>query len=277
MNRASSLLEIKTRAPLPKNCALSDIMREIESLEKEKKIAQKNGFYSLKEQTDLLNSRTSQDFLLDMKWKRLLKKTKWFRHIPFVDFALISGSMSFGAIKETSDFDILLGVKEGRIFTARYLVSGLFSLFRARRLDDLSASSPDKFCFNHIVTRNAYEKQPHNYYRYELYRHLVPVVINKDAYELFREKNGWAMINELNTTMIPQQEKSKVRTFFEKALSGYFGDFIEICIARPIAKRRLSNYINRKNHNGRVVVNDNELEFHFLLNYEEQFKDFAFL
>ncbi|MFA5870432.1 MAG: hypothetical protein WC842_00885 [Candidatus Paceibacterota bacterium] len=277
MGRATSLMEIKTRAPIKTEISISNIFDALDILIKKKKIIFGNGFYAPKEHSNLLNTRTIQDFYLDKKWKRLLRGARWFRYIPFIDFAAVSGSISFGAIRASSDFDIILGVRKGRIFTARYLAGALFSLLRARRLDDLEASSPNKFCFNHIVTSETYEKEPHNYYRYELYRHMIPIFITGDSFSKFIEKNNWADISVLNIEQAKKilHQSSNIKRYIELLLNGRVGDYIERFIARPIATKRLANYINRKQAGGRVVVNDKELEFHFALNYEDQFSNFS--
>lgn len=277
MRRATSLMEIKTRAPIDSETTIINIFDALNSLIKRGNIVFKDGFYSTKEHSILLGSRTMQDFNLDKKWEHLFCGAQWFRYIPFIDFAAVSGSISFGAIRSSSDFDIILGVKKGRIFTARYCAGALFSLLRIRRLDDLEASSPNKFCFNHIVTPETYEKEPHNYYRYELYRHIIPVFIDGNSFSYFIQKNNWANISPLNIEYTKKMlhHPSKIKKYIEFILSGQIGNYIEQYIARPIAKKRLSNYINRKQTGGRVVVNDKELEFHFSLNYEEQFSQFS--
>ncbi|TSC51816.1 MAG: hypothetical protein LiPW41_763 [Parcubacteria group bacterium LiPW_41] len=276
MGRATSLMEIKTRAPISNKITITDILDVLSVLNKKGDIAFKDGFYTTRERIALLESRTTQDFNLDKKWERLLRGAQWFHHIPFIDFAAVSGSISFGAIRSSSDFDIILGVKKGRIFTARYFASALFSLLRIRRLDDLEASSPNKFCFNHIVTPSTYEKEPHNYYRYELYRHMIPIFINGNSFNDFIEMNKWANISPLNIEHAKEtlRHPSKIKKYIESILDGRIGNYIEQYIARPIATKRLSNYINQKQTRGRVVVSDEELEFHFSLNYEEQFSHF---
>ena len=45
-----------------------------------------------------------------------------FRLIPFVDFILVAGSMAMGNPCEDSDFDVIVGVRRGRIFSAVLLL-----------------------------------------------------------------------------------------------------------------------------------------------------------
>ena len=43
-----------------------------------------------------------------------------FQYVPF-DFVFAAGSMAMGTVRQDSDFDVLVGVRHGRIFTARFL------------------------------------------------------------------------------------------------------------------------------------------------------------
>lgn len=237
----------------------------------------RDGFYWLSKYSCGSMERRVQDLLLDRKWRMLTRLARWFRFVPFVEFVLASGSMTIGNVHDRSDFDVVTGVRAGRIFTARYLLSALFSLLRARRLDDLQESSPDKLCFNHFITRAAYEKEPHNYYRRELYRRMVPLWGMRDALAAFVACNAWAGLSPFAVDHRRKifAEKHLITRMIERMLSGSVGDSIEQRIARPIALRRLAAYQARKGAGERVVISDEELEFHFALNYEKRFSDLA--
>ncbi len=240
-----------------------------------KSLKEEEGFYWLKTHECGGVKRREQDFLLDKKWKTLMNLSKWFKHIPFVEFVCVSGSMSMGNVHDRSDFDVVTGVRAGRIFTTRYIVSALFSLLHARRLDDLQESSPDKLCFNHFVTKATYEKEPHNYYRRELYRNLIPLWGSDEALNAFIERNAWAGMQPLAASDEHRrtEKKSRIARSLEWLLSDSFGNMIETRVARPIAMKRLAAYRARKGEGERVVISDEELEFHFELNYEKKFSE----
>lgn len=214
--------------------------------------------------------RRAQDLMLDMKWKRLARRARWFRHIPFVDLVLTSGSMALGNVSSSSDFDLVIGVRAGRMFTARYATLALFAFLGARRHDDASDSGKDRLCFNHFVTPAAYSKPPHNTYRHELYRNLVPLWGTEEAIRTFIHANRWADAAQepFGTWRYIGGEGSAARVVGERLLGGTFGDFLERRICAPIARRRLTRYAARNQHHGRVVISDAELEFHFALPYE---------
>lgn len=272
LGRPLTFMEIAAALP---NVPAEDIIELLRSGTMKKTLNEEEGFYWLKQYECGSMTRRKQDFLLDKKWKKLMALARWFRHIPFIEFVLVSGSMSMGNVHDRSDFDVITGVRKGRIFTTRYIVSALFSLLHARRLDDLQESSPDKLCFNHFVTEQTYEKEPHNYYRHELYRNLVPLWGSDTALKKFIARNAWADMFEfaaLDTHRVTK-EKSRIAKALEYIFDGRMGDAVEQRIARPIAMRRLAAYRARKGDGERVVIADEELEFHFELNYEKKFSE----
>ncbi len=224
-------------------------------------------------------ARRKQDLLLDEKWKLLMKRARWFRVIPFLEFVIASGSMAIGNVHKGSDFDVLIGVRKGRIFTVRYLLNFVFSILGARRLDDNEGTSPNKLCFNHFVTEPTFAKEPFNFYRAELYRMMVPIYGSREALTRFFRANSWSGADpERNMEDLRFREKkpNAVRGAFEALLGGGTGNYIEQKIFMPIAMRRLKTYIKTKEKGGRVVISEEELEFHFELPYEKEFADLTF-
>jgi hypothetical protein len=266
LHRPLSYLEIQRLLPGDKKPDLSEIIGVVDRDTKDG-----GGFFDTVGTGSF--ERRLQDLLLDEKWRKLLKLAQWLDWIPFIDFVLASGSLSLGNVTPDSDFDVLTGVRRGRAFTARYLTLLVFALLRSRRLDDIETSSPNKLCFNHFVTDVTYSKPPHNYYRYELYRSLVPVWGDPQAIGKFIGANGWSGISAeiMGDRRYRPARKKLLTKILESALGGPFGDLLEKKVFAPIARKRLGVYFEKKGDNGRAVLSDDELEFHFDLNYERQF------
>ena len=73
------------------------------------------------------------EVMRDEKWFRALRKLRIFRHIPFVEFVLVAGSMAMDTANDNSDVDIIVGARFGRIFTARLATALTLGLFGWRR------------------------------------------------------------------------------------------------------------------------------------------------
>lgn len=170
--------------------------------------------------------------LYDKKWFILLKRTWLFRYIPFIDFALGAGSMAVGNVDEESDFDVLIGARQRRIFTARFFAVLAFGLFGWRRKKtDTGAGASNKVCLNHFITPASYRfTLDINPYWEQMYQGLVPVFGDERAIRVFLEENK-ELIPEPKHVVNDLRFRHHTSSFFKKTierlLSGAFGDFIE--------------------------------------------------
>ncbi len=209
-----------------------------------------------------------QKLLLDLKWRKLLRLAKWLHFVPFIKFVMANGSMILGAADENSDFDVLVATEEGRIFTVRYILNLIFSVLRARRLDDIKGSSPNKLCFNHFITPPTYRKEGLNEYGAKLYRNLVPLYGSENEIRKFLMANKDCGVDPQTNLLDLRFQNCGPNAFgriMEWLLGGQFGNFIEEKIIEPIAQKRLAKYLSQKTEKDRVIVSDRELEFHFIL------------
>lgn len=207
--------------------------------------------------------------LLDKKWQKFLKLRPLFAYIPFVDFVLAAGSLALGNVHPDSDFDVIVGVRTGRIFTVRGFCIALFwPLGLLRRRSDLKKLSSDKICFNHFVTEKSYTlSPPYNVYWQELYRNLVPVYGKEAATELFFTANKWSGRKEVfvRKEFWSPAKFNPVRAFFELALSGWAGNLVEwLAKKAQLSRIGIEKSIERGEsvYKPRFRYDDEELEFH---------------
>jgi hypothetical protein len=209
--------------------------------------------------------KRQQDVLFDDKWLRFLKTAKFFRHLPFIDFVLAAGSMALGNVHPDSDFDVIVGVKPGRIFTARFFCILLFGFLgkRRKKLSHKEAAS-DKICFNHFITPKSYRlAPPHSIYWQELYKNLVPIYGSKEKIREFFKANDWMGERIYNDDLRHEfYEPSPVGKFLEKILSGRLGDFKEKILKQIQIKRIKNSLKGGLGFEPRLIYNDDELEFH---------------
>lgn len=209
-----------------------------------------------------------QDGLIARKWSKLLKYRPLFSYIPFVDFVLVAGSLAWGNVKPTSDFDVIIGARTGRIFTVRFFCILLFGMLglRRRRIDHKGQAS-DKFCFNHFVTSASYTlRPPYNPYWQKLYKNLVPIYGKKEAVQQFFLANDW-MRREIEPPAFDhrfQKERFNIiKKSLEFLLNGKLGGFFEKTV-KKIQLRRIEKSL-REGGMGvrpRLRYDDEELEFH---------------
>lgn len=225
-----------------------------------------------------------QGLLYDAKWRRFLKKTWLFRYIPFIEFVFGSGSMAVGNVDGESDFDVLIGARSGRIFTARFCAVIAFGLFGWRRSKlDHSVSASDKICLNHFVTPQAYALSlQKNEYWQRMYAGLAPVYGSDEKFkEFFAANRDWLQKEPAYQADLRHLYKTptQFKTLIESALSGGFGEWLEKKLKAYQIKRIERGLPKKENAPMRaisitgertssftlaplIVYTDTELEFH---------------
>lgn len=209
--------------------------------------------------------RRKNDFLLDKKWHKLIKYRSLLVLVPFVDFALTAGSLALGNAHERSDFDIIVGCKAGRIFTARFLFVGLLSVLgiRRKRIYRKNESS-DKVCLGHFVTPTEYNLMPpYNFYWVQLYRSLVPIFGSSGAIDEFFKANDWAMPRGIEDDLRWSKETNVFKKFLEKLLGGKLGNLIEKAL-RAYQIKRIEKHLAETEigFEPKFAYNDDILIFH---------------
>ena len=239
--------------------------------------------------------------LYNKKWRKFLGRIWPFRFIPFVDFVLAAGSLATGNMREESDFDVIVGVRQGRIFSVRAFCILAFGMFGWRAVhkmrpkptnppestkririfgfhsghSDYSGSS-DCVCFNHFVTPAAYRLSlPHNDYWNNLYQKLVPVYGSPEAIQRFYDANADWLGKRRIYKDDPRHKYKKsgwVKKLGEWILSersgsnirtkGWLGDWLESKLKAVQIKRIKRGLESQAGYKPRIIYNDNELEFH---------------
>lgn len=243
-----------------------------ESLILRQKISNLWGFYFLAGREKLANQRIIRDLLLDQKWKKLSSILKWLKFIPFLELTLVSGSMAVGNIKQSSDFDLIMAIKKGRVWTGRFLAIILFEILGVRRQGHIHHpdESQDKICLYHFITESSYANCPRNIYWANIYKKLICVFGAPEQQKKFFKENAWVddyfLVNHsfIQRSRHKRAEISTRSSLFviilEKFLQTKPGDFLEK-ILKSYQSLRIQKSLQKTPSSGRVVFNDEELEF----------------
>jgi len=265
LGRPLTLLEIwRLLPPSKRPSSFSEFVCLLDDIEKDGRIVNLEGFFTLPGSDSSSFKRRSQDFLLDQKWKKFLKFQYLFSFIPFIDFVLGAGSLALGNIHRDSDFDVIVGCQRGRIFTVRFFSILLLDLLGIRR----KLVSKNKICLNHFITPASYKlRPPHNFYWQKLYQNLVPIFGKADLVCQFFEENNWVGRKTFisNDKYWQLQRLNPVRSILEFSLNGSFGDTVEKLLKKAQIKRIEKNFntgVLYVGHNPRLRYDDEELELH---------------
>jgi len=211
--------------------------------------------------------RRRQQVLYDVKWKKFLRRTWVFRHLPFVDFAIAAGSMALGNVHKDSDFDVIIAARRGRIFTVRAFAILYFTFLGWRKKKwEHDAAACDKICLNHFLTEAAYRlSPPYNAYWRALYSQLVPLYGEPTVIENFFEANSdWldGPRHYGDDLRHKYTKSSDLARFIERLLRGALGDWFEQ-FQKRIQVRRIEHGLKTEvGYAPRIIYNDQELEFH---------------
>lgn len=249
---------------------LSNVLKQLESLEKKEIIESKYGFYFLSSRGKLANERINRQKIADKKWKLTRRAIKFLNMVPYVSAVFGSGSLAMNNTTDKSDLDVLIVVKNGRIWTTRFLISALLSALGVRRTK-FHNIAPDKVCLNHYVTDTSLAIPYRSMYNAQTYARLVPILIRDESVTSnFKRENNWIkeyLANwtedaEFHLKTLPADSKLKsIADFMEDVLDGKLGNTVEQYL-KKIQLKRIENDPNTYKKGGRVTFDDMQLEFH---------------
>ena len=247
------------------NLAGHNFEGELSFLKREGLVVSSGAHLTLKNTMEFLGAAEEKSRFFERKIESAKKLRFIFRFIPFVDFVLVAGSLAFGAPRDHSDIDVVVGAREGRIFTVRFFAS-FFAWFLDFRRGSYSSKEEgrDKICFNHFVTPRGYElRPPRDLYWRVLYRNLIPFYGDKNAALNFLEANKWAPADAQTWKYFLAVRKSWFCRALEAVFGGWLGNILE-SLARSVQlfKFERSRKHIREDFHPRVYFGDDELEFH---------------
>lgn len=259
------------RDPVLGTISLGQVNDELESLVNSGSIGSKNGFYFLPRRDALYELRIEREKIAAQKWKKFLRIAKWFQAVPYLRAILASGSIAINNTSNESDFDVLSVARSGRLYTCRIFLSLTASLFSARRTR-YERSAPDKFCFNHYITDGNLNIKHESLYNAQTYVNLKPVLARNGIFGRFYTENIW--LNKYVYNFKPATDLVNkghllgregalciIAKTLEFILNSSLGDKLEDW-AKKYQQKRIKNNPATYESGGRVIFNDNELEFH---------------
>ncbi|MBX4190354.1 hypothetical protein KW791_03625 [Candidatus Parcubacteria bacterium] len=249
--------------------SLPDILSELQNLQTTGKISSKNGFYMLPGREEWYKKRIQREKIAAQKWKQFRRYAFWLQATPFISGLFASGSMALGTTELKSDFDVLVIVKAGRLYTARLFLLAAASLLGVRRTR-YEKVAPNKLCFNHYITDESLLINHESLYNAHSYAHLIPLHISESLFYKFYKENYW--ISKYVYNFRPHYERIlrmiksnillvQIARSFERVLQGLLGEKLEGGL-RFYQQKRIN--MNPATHapGGRIVFTDKELEFH---------------
>ncbi len=220
---------------------------------------------------DIVQQRLERKKIADQKWNKIKPVFKILQIVPFIKFMMVSGSLAMGNTKKESDIDLIIVAKKGRIWTARTLITLLTSVLGVRRHGNITQ---DKICLNHYITDQSLKIPFESLYNAQSYCHLISIYDNPKFHQNFQKANQWITkyVHQYPDVILGNRRSVKRNKFygfaariFEKILSGKIGDLFEKYLGKWQTARIKSvetRFITCPQKNGRITIDENQLEFH---------------
>jgi predicted nucleotidyltransferase len=234
------------------------IAEELEGEKLKKIIEEYHGFFFLKGRKSLVDQRINRNKISESKIRILLKVTKILRFVPYVRMIAVTGRMAMKNAEEKSDLDVLIVIKEGRIFTGRTLVTLAVHLMGKRRYRGKIAN---RVCLNYFITTNSLEISMKDMYSSSEYYFMLPL-FGKETFRKFQKDNRWISEYKANYQETSADNLKTIEDDFLSAKIRYIGEkiftfnFIEKILKTWQIKRINKN--PKTNQIGSMVVASDE-------------------
>lgn len=176
---------------------LADVLKELEDEKLKKYIREYRGFYFLTGRKALVAQRLERNKISAWKSKKIQRTVWWLRGVPFVRMAAVTGRVAMKNAVGKSDLDLLVVLKNNRIFTGRPLVTLMVHIL-GRRRHGLKVA--DRICLNYFITDNSLEINSHDIFSASEYSFITPV-FGGEVFREFQKNNAW--IRELKPNFAP--------------------------------------------------------------------------
>src|SRR3989344_781711 len=242
--------------------SLKDVINELEANDLKKYIEEYRGFYFLKGRKNLVPERIKREKISAAKIKKLRRVVWLLRLVPFVRMIGVTGRLAMKNAEEKSDWDILVILKGGKIWTGRTLVTLLVHLIGKRRHKN---KIKDRVCLNYFITGDSLEISTRDLYSSNEYYFTFPL-FDADIFKKFRLKNRWIknfkpnyQPEEIgNLRIIKDSWLSRTSRTLGEALFGF--DFLEKWL-RKWEKGKIMRNPKTREKGGLIIASDEKLIF----------------
>ncbi len=166
---------------------LEDVVKTLDTESVRRHVEHSRGLYFLQGRKSLVSRRLRRGKLAIAKLKGVRRLAYWIRFVPFVRMVALTGSLAMKNSDSSGDWDLLIVLRSGHIWTGRALLTGLLHVFGKRRhAEDVA----DRACLNYWITTESLEIITKDLFSSNEYFFIVPLFGAKE-FRKFQEKNLW--------------------------------------------------------------------------------------
>jgi len=233
----------------------------------------RQGFVFLKGRWGHVGARGERYAVADQKFKIALRGARRLSWIPFLQFVAICNNLASNNAKPEADIDLLIGVRHGRLYLTRLLVTIVLSLMGLRRH---GKKITNRLCLSFYLTDQSYDLDALRIHEDDVHfawwaSQITPILGHENFDEFFQANNWLGRFIQVPSVKLPSNRRLvscklqvvSCKLILEKLLLGRLGNVLE-SLARKIQHIKFS--MNTKSianlPDTRVVINDSVLKFH---------------
>lgn len=176
---------------------LFGVARNLQELIRQGAVIFHQGFYVLPGREFLVQQRLQQEREAVNKLKRARRLIGWSRFVPFIRMIAVTGSLSMKLGSRQSDWDFLVVMKSGAIWTGRFLFTAWLGFLGKRRHGKYIQ---DRACLNCYLAEHGLEVPLRDLFSSHEYRFLYPM-IGEGTLRSFELANTWIRRYRPNFTL----------------------------------------------------------------------------
>ncbi|PJE57816.1 MAG: hypothetical protein COU81_04060 [Candidatus Portnoybacteria bacterium CG10_big_fil_rev_8_21_14_0_10_36_7] len=218
----------------PTQFCLGEIRLALKDLTAKKTINESNGFFCLKNEKTLINQRLKNQKVTIKKWEKLNKLAWIIASLPYIKTSFVTGSIASDNARNNSDLDILVITNKNRFWTARAILTIVFTVLGQRRHDTYIK---DRLCHSALVTDGQLINRDSFSFAQDIIKAIPFNISSPNSMKLFYD-NSWlnkylSNYRQLNAithnqhTYKPARILIIIKRFFESFLNNSLGDVLE--------------------------------------------------
>ncbi len=203
-----------------------------------------HGFYFLFGRQFLVPLRRERARQAQRLIRRAQSVARLFALWPFVRAVFVSGSLAFENTSELSDIDVLIIVRDGRLWLTRFVLHGILFVAGVRRHRGHGIIAPGKICLNHFVSDRDLIIPMKSLYNAQTYQHLKLLFSDDaDVVRKFYKSNKWlanflvAPVADNRPLFVLNIFIKVARSFLNLIFAGRLGDWCERKVGRYQTRR----------------------------------------
>ncbi len=201
--------------------SMKEVDKTLQYLVSERVIFKIEGFYTIKNNKNLIERRVKGNIRAKKIIKKAKKVSKFISQFPYVEGVFISGSLSKGHFEHDDDIDYFIVTSPNRLWTARTLLILYKKIFLL--------NSKKYFCVNYFMSSDFLEISEKNRFTATEFVTLIPMFGN-GIYKKLQQKNSWVLDYFPNCNIKETSKEIKKNIFkrsLEFLLNKKIGTFLE--------------------------------------------------